>query len=149
MAIEDAILRRTELLKERLLSINPQAHITAIFGFMLAGWLSEIYYRPAVIVPYYLTGYEHAVVAACLVIAMHENVILAVKGYHSAMSYTDVTVIALGYYSAASGAQVCPFYPGTAFTAHSGIGLRTCLSGRQFFMSSDDITLMPMPVENI
>ena len=71
-------------------------------GFMLAGWLSEIYYRPAVIVPYYLTGYEHAVVAACLVIAMHENVILAVKGYHSAMSYTDVTVIALGYYSAAS-----------------------------------------------
>lgn len=71
MAIEDAIFRRTELLKERLLSINPQAHITAIFGFMLAGWLSEIYYRPAVIVPYYLTGYEHAVVAACLVIAMH------------------------------------------------------------------------------
>ena len=66
MAIEDAIFRRTELLKERLLSINPQAHITAIFGFMLAGWLSEIYYRPAVIVPYYLTGYEHAVVAACL-----------------------------------------------------------------------------------
>ena len=102
MAIEDAIFRRTELLKERMLSINPQAHITAIFGFMLAGWLSEIYYRPAVIVPYYLTGYEHAVVAACLVIAMHENVILAVKGYHSAMSYTDVTVIALGYYSAAS-----------------------------------------------
>ena len=66
MAIEDAIFRRTELLKERLLSINPQAHITAIFGFMLASWLSEIYYRPAVIVPYYLTGYEHAVVAACL-----------------------------------------------------------------------------------
>ena len=69
---------------------------------MLAGWLSEIYYRPSVIVPYYLTGYEHAVVAVCLVIAMHENVILAVKGYHSAMSYTDVAVIALGYYSAAS-----------------------------------------------
>lgn len=36
MAIEDAIFRRTELLKERMLSINPQAHITAIFGFMLA-----------------------------------------------------------------------------------------------------------------
>ena len=121
MAIDDAILRRTELLKERLLSINPQAHITAIFGFMLAGWLSEIYYRPAVIVPYYLTGYEHAVVAACLVIAMHENVILAVKGYHSAVSYADVAVIALGHYSTAT--ICCKFAvtvqigAGNAFTA--------------------------------
>ena len=88
---------------------------------MLAGWLSEIYYRPSVIVPYYLTGYEHAVVTACLVIAVHEYVILAVKGYHSGVSYTDVAVIALGYYSAAS--VCCKFAvtvqigAGNAFTA--------------------------------
>ena len=52
---------------------------------------------------------------------MHEYVILAVKGYHSAVSYTDVAVIALGYYSAASVcygfAVLIQIGAGNAFTA--------------------------------